>query len=73
MNDREAARDEHGRPRPVNSRRRPTLPGALAPSTIGAEGLNFSVRYGKRCVPLAMTTGNLEKSRGARRRTLKTP
>ena len=37
-------------------RRRPTLPGAFAPSTIGAEGLNGSVRNGKRCFPLAITT-----------------
>ena len=37
------------------NRRRPTLPGACAPSTIGAGGLNFSVRNGKRCFPAAMT------------------
>ena len=42
------------------SRRRPTLPGLLKPSTIGAEGLNFSVRNGKRCFPLAIATGNRE-------------
>ena len=29
-------------------RRRPTLPGRLQPSTIGAERLNFCVRYGNR-------------------------
>src|SRR5262249_36055031 len=39
------------------NRRRPTLPGPLEPSTIGAEGLNFSVRNGKRCFPLAKATG----------------
>jgi hypothetical protein len=39
------------------NRRRPTLPGPCEPSTIGAEGLNFSVRNGKRCFPLAVTTG----------------
>ena len=38
------------------NRRRPTLPGGCPPSTIGAEGLNGSVRNGKRCFPLAMTT-----------------
>src|SRR6266571_6281863 len=37
-------------------RRRPTLPGGCPPSTIGAEGLNGSVRNGKRCFPLAMAT-----------------
>src|SRR4051794_9962214 len=36
-------------------RRRPTLPGDCSPSTIGASGLNFSVRNGKRCTPAAMT------------------
>ncbi len=40
----------------VKDRRRPTLPGGCPPSTIGAEGLNGSVRNGKRCFPLAMTT-----------------
>jgi hypothetical protein len=38
-------------------RRRPTLPGSFPPSTIGAEGLNDSVRKGKRWIPLAITTG----------------
>src|SRR5262249_146280 len=38
------------------NRRRPTLPGPREPSTIGAEGLNFSVRNGKRCFPLAKAT-----------------
>jgi hypothetical protein len=45
------------RPAPVKNRRRPTLPGPLGPSTIGAEGLNCSVRNGKRCFPLAKATG----------------
>src|SRR5665213_2622252 len=40
------------------NRRRPTLPGPCGPSTIGAEGLNCSVRNGKRCFPLAIATGN---------------
>ena len=40
--------------------RRPTLPGACAPSTIGAGGLNFSVRNGKRCIPAAMTAQVVE-------------
>ena len=35
----------------------PTLPQGLPSSTIGAEGLNFSVRNGKRCFPLAIITG----------------
>ena len=53
-------------------RRRPTLPGACAPSTIGAVGLNFSVRNGKRCTPDAMTAEIVE-SPPATWRTLKTP
>ncbi len=40
-------------------RRRPTLPGGLPPSTIGAGGLNFRVRNGNGCDPAAMATGNL--------------
>ena len=40
-------------------RRRPTLPGRVQPSTIGAEGLNFCVRDGNRWDPFAITTGNL--------------
>ena len=40
-------------------RRRPTLPGGCPPSTIGAGSLNFRVRNGNGCVPVAMTTGNL--------------
>jgi hypothetical protein len=48
--------------RPVGKkiRRRPTLPGGCPPSTIGAGGLNCSVRNGKRCTPAAMTTGTCE-------------
>ena len=45
------------------NRRRPTLPGPCGPSTIGAERLNFSVRNGKRCFPLAKATGNSRESR----------
>ena len=37
--------------------RRPTLPRVC--STIGAVGLNFSVRNGKRWNPVAITTGNI--------------
>src|SRR5205807_8571659 len=47
------------------NRRRPTLPGPCRPSTIGAEGLNCSVRNGKRCFPLAKATGNLGDRRPA--------
>ena len=39
-------------------RRRPTLPGRVQPSTIGADGLNFCVRYGNRWNPFAIATGN---------------
>ena len=39
-------------------RRRPTLPGRVQPSTIGAEGLNFCVRDGNRWDPFAIVTGN---------------
>ena len=41
------------------SRRRPTLPGGLPPSTIGAGGLHFRVRNGNGCFPAAIATGNL--------------
>ena len=37
-------------------RRRPTLPGGLPPSTIGADRLNFRVRDGNGCDPVAMAT-----------------
>ena len=40
-------------------RQRPTLPGRLQPSTIGAERLNFCVRYGNRWIPFAIVTGKL--------------
>ena len=39
-------------------RRRPTLPGGIPPSTIGAGGLNFRVRDGNGCDSAAMATGN---------------
>ena len=42
----------------IGIRRRPTLPGRVQPSTIGAEGLNFCVRYGNRWNPFAIATGN---------------
>ena len=40
-------------------RKRPTLRGRLQPSTIGAERLNFCVRYGNRWDPFAIVTGIL--------------
>src|SRR5215211_4264897 len=43
------------------NRRRPTLPGPCEPSTIGAVGLNCSVRNGKRCFPHAIATGNCSR------------
>ena len=55
-----ARRAASRRPFSSKNRRRPTLPGGCPPSTIGAGGLNFSVRNGKRCFPAAMTTGNCE-------------
>ena len=39
-------------------RQRPILPGRVQPSTFGAEGLNFCVRYGNRWDPFAIATGN---------------
>jgi hypothetical protein len=45
--------------------RRPTLPPGLPGSTIGAGGLNFSVRNGKRCFPSAIATG-MSVAAGAR-------
>ena len=42
----------------IGIRRRPILPGRFQPSTFGAEGLNFCVRYGNRWDPFAITTGN---------------
>lgn len=54
----------------LKNRRHPTLPGACAPSTIGADGLDFSVRNGKRYFPAAMTAelskGALEEAHAAR-------
>ena len=58
---RAAARPRTGGARAQVNRRRPTLPGPCEPSTIGAEGLNCSVRNGKRCFPLAIATGNGER------------
>ena len=46
-----------------NNGRRPTLPGDCSPSTIGADGLNFSVRNGKRCFPVAMTAQLVRRAR----------
>jgi hypothetical protein len=40
-------------------RRRPTLPGGIPPSTIGAGGLNFRVRNGNGWDPSAMATEEL--------------
>ncbi len=48
----------------VELRRRPTLPGSLPPSTIGAGRLNFRVRDGNGCFPAAMATGNLARLTG---------
>ena len=35
---------------------RPILPGRFQPSTFGADGLNFYVRHGYRCIPIAIVT-----------------
>ena len=48
-----------GEPFSKKFRRRPTLPGGLPPSTIGAGGLNFRVRHGNGCDSTAIATGNL--------------
>src|SRR5688572_25027503 len=56
-------RPEVGRLRARLIRRRPTLPGGCPPSTIGAGGLNYSVRNGKRCTPAAMTAETCWESR----------
>ena len=45
-------------PFPIGIRQRPILPGRVQPSTFGAEGLNFCVRYGNRWDPFAIATGN---------------
>ena len=50
----------------IGIRRRPTLPGRVQPSTIGAEGLNFCVRYGNRWNPFAIATGNCSIFMGPR-------
>ena len=42
------------------SRRRLIFPGALAPSIVSAEELNFCVRYGYRWILFAITTGNFK-------------
>ena len=55
--ERDDARLDGGRHLRKN-RRRPTLPGGLPPSTIGAGGLNCRVRNGNGCVPAAMATGS---------------
>ena len=39
-------------------RQRPTLPHRRQCSTISAEGLNFRVRNGVGCIPLAIVAGN---------------
>jgi hypothetical protein len=57
-------------------RRRPTLPGSLLPSTIGAGGLNFRVRNGNGCDPTAMATETFVKGAAPQRRQpalLRTP
>ncbi len=41
---------------PFKNRRRPTLPQSCPCSTIGAERLNFRVRNGYGCFPLAIAT-----------------
>ena len=46
-------------PLPMYVRRRPTLPQPLGCSTIGAERLNFRVRYGTGCFPFAMAAVTL--------------
>ena len=54
-------------------RRRPTLPGSLPPSTIGAGGLNFRVRNGNGCDPTAMATEICCQRRAQQRSILRTP
>ena len=41
---------------PKIKRQRPTFPGGLPPSIISAKELNFCVRYGNRCILLAIVT-----------------
>ena len=40
----------------IMARRRPTLTGTRVPTTIGAEELNFRVRYGNGCDLFAIAT-----------------
>ncbi len=58
----------HRSPPVKEIRRRPTLPGRLRPSTIGAGGLNFRVRDGNGCDPSAIATETLHigRRRGGR-------
>ena len=44
----------------IKKRQRPTLPYRCQYSTIGAEGLNFCVRDGNKCCPLAIATVNFK-------------
>ena len=53
-------------------RQRPTLPGRLQPSTIGAQGLNCCVRYGNRWIPFAIATGSPAGLGASAPHTLKT-
>ena len=49
-------RDFSAPPLALVIRQRPTLPGTHVPSTIGAGGLNFRVRNGNGCGPVAIAT-----------------
>jgi hypothetical protein len=51
---------------------RPTLPGTPVPSTIGAGGLNYLVRYGAGCFPSAKATRRTFYAIGSGSDTLKT-
>ena len=51
---RHLARPKSGQMKEI--RRRPTLPGRIHPSTIGADRLNFRVRNGNGCGPVAIAT-----------------
>ena len=51
----------------VRNRQRPTLPGRIHPSTIGAAGLNFCVRNGNRCDPSAIATETVTETQLWRR------
>jgi len=61
LNDEGAGFLSASRPFVPQFRRRPTLPRGRPRSTIGAGGLNFSVRNGKRCDPSAKATENPER------------